>query len=300
MIIARPHPTELFSLHASVGGIVVYLDVFAVKELAKGDPRRRKRFIATLGRGVEVLFSVANAAELSGPLGASFDKMRGFLDEIGPSWFPVEFDSQVVIGRERAGKDSTACCFDEELLKVFVASRINRHPKTEVLGLSADFFRLGAFMDWLAPQRDDIAARKAEMDRSLIKRIQEHRAKYEADSRWLDSTFPALQSFRADRPATFAYENLIRNLILEAKCNQLKAGDGMDLCQAVIGSAYASVATLDKHWKRRVEALPKPNGLAKVYCSPQLDAMVADIERNVQVLEKRAATTAWKLRPPAS
>jgi hypothetical protein len=42
----------------------------------------------------------------------------------------------------------------------------------------------------------------------------------------------------------------------------LKRGDGIDLCHAVIGSSFGSVVTLDKHWKRRVEELPKPNGLA--------------------------------------
>jgi hypothetical protein len=171
MIIARPHPTELFSLHASVKGILVYLDVFAVKELAKGDPVRRKRFVAALDRGVEVLFSVANAAELSGPQGASFEKMKAFLDEIGPRWFPVEWDPQIVISREGEGKDPTTCSFDERLLKTFTASRINRSPKTQVLDLSADFFRLGSFMEWLAPQRDDIAARKAEMDMKFPGRV---------------------------------------------------------------------------------------------------------------------------------
>ena len=60
--------------------------------------------------------------------------------------------------------------------------------------------------------------------------------------------------------------------------------DGIDFGQAVIASAYASVAALDKHWKRRVEALPKPNGLAKVYCSPHLDQMVRDIKRQLDRL----------------
>jgi hypothetical protein len=45
-----------------------------------------------------------------------------------------------------------------------------------------------------------------------------------------------------------------------------------------MGSAFASVAALDKHWKRRVEGLPKPNGLARIYSKPDLDTMVADIE----------------------
>jgi hypothetical protein len=43
-------------------------------------------------------------------------------------------------------------------------------------------------------------------------------------------------------------------------------------------SAFSSFAALDKHWKRRVEALPKPNGLARIYYQSELDKMVTDIE----------------------
>ncbi len=75
---------------------------------------------------------------------------------------------------------------------------------------------------------------------------------------------------------TFACGNLIRTLIVES--GQLKKGDGLDFCHAVMASAFASVATLDKHWKRRVENLPKPNKLAHIYSKGELDTMVTDIE----------------------
>jgi hypothetical protein len=70
----------------------------------------------------------------------------------------------------------------------------------------------------------------------------------------------------------------VRTLIVESKAFKLKKGDGVDFCHAVIASAFASFATLDRHWKRRVEALAKPNGLARIYYAPQLDNMVSDIE----------------------
>jgi len=152
-------------MHASVGGLAVYLDVFAVKELAKGDPARRKRFIGLLDRGVEILFSVANAAELSGPQGASFDKMRAFLDEIGPPWFPVEFDPYVCIQRERELRDPLTCCFSERLLKTFTATEIRRSTGIKIdelpTSLPRDFFRLGLFMEWLAPQREGYTGAEA-------------------------------------------------------------------------------------------------------------------------------------------
>jgi hypothetical protein len=52
----------------------------------------------------------------------------------------------------------------------------------------------------------------------------------------------------------------------------------MDFCHAVMAGAFASFATLDKHWKRRVGGLPTPNGLAHIYFGPELDKMVTDME----------------------
>jgi hypothetical protein len=72
--------------------------------------------------------------------------------------------------------------------------------------------------------------------------------------------------------------DLLRTLIVEAKSHQLKTGDGLDFCHAVMGSSFARVAALDKHWKRRVHNLPNPNGLACIYYSKELDKMVTDIE----------------------
>jgi hypothetical protein len=61
----------LFILKASVSGPVVYLDNWAFIELAKKDPLRRRHFLDAIRSGVDVLFSVTNAAELSGPQGRS-------------------------------------------------------------------------------------------------------------------------------------------------------------------------------------------------------------------------------------
>src|SRR5581483_355012 len=284
MITVSPHPTHLFTLTASTNGPTVFLDIFAIKELAKGDPERRRRFIAMLDRGVEVMFSVANAAELSGPQGSSFDKMREFLDEIGPRWFPMEFDPYICLERERDKKDPTTCCFSDRLLKVFTATHIRRSPNIKIEdlpeALPADFFRLGLFMEWLAPQRQNIIEGKAQMGERLKDQILAHRAKYERDASWLEAKFPMLP-FRTDCPATFVYINLVRRLILESKSRVLTSNDGIDFGQAVVASAYATVATLDKHWKRRVEILPKPSRLARIYYGQELDQMVRDLERNL-------------------
>lgn len=95
------------------------------------------------------------------------------------------------------------------------------------------------------------------------------------DALWLDKKLPRIL-FHPSRPAFFVYMNLLRIMAVEA--TSLKPGDAMDFCHAVVASAFASFATLDKHWKRRVEGLPKPNGLARIYFGPELDAMVTDME----------------------
>jgi hypothetical protein len=132
-------------------------------------------------------------------------------------------------------------------------------------------------MDWLAPQRDSIAKGKADLDDKLIRNIKEHRARYEADPQWLETAFRALPAYEYPS-ATFAYNSLIRTLILEIKGYHLKRNDGIDFCQAVIASAFTSFATLDKSWKRRIESLPKPNRLARIYYAQELDKLVAEID----------------------
>lgn len=284
MITVTPHPTELFAMRATVDGLLVFLDNFAIKELAKGDPDRRRRFLATLDRGVEVMFSVSNAAELSGPQGSSFSEIRLFLDEIGTHWFPVEFDPYRCLQREKELQDPINCIFSESLLKAFTATRIRRAPEIKIedlpFSLPSDFFRLGAFMDWLAPQKDEIKRRKAELGLRLRDQIAKHWAEYKKDPSLLDRTFPQLP-FNAARRGTFVYVNLLRLLVREAKGWTIMPNDGIDFAQAVVATAYASIATLDKHWKRRVDMIlpePKPALLAAIYYQPQLNVMVRDIE----------------------
>jgi hypothetical protein len=62
----------------------------------------------------------------------------------------------------------------------------------------------------------------------------------------------------------------------------------MDFCHALIASSFATVAAWDKQWKRRVENLPKPNRIPRIYYERELTAMVDDIETGlVQLAELR-------------
>jgi hypothetical protein len=267
----------LFTINASVSGGGVSLDNWAFINLAKGDPSRRQRFLSAIHSGIEVLFSVTNAAELSGPQGRSADVVRAFLDEIGPHWFPAKHDVTEVIKLEMEGKSPDAVCIDGDFLKSYVADRLRPYTPGcgNVIDLSGDFFRLGALLDRVGPQRESIYESSARFDELLKNKMTAVSALSKRDSLLLDKQFPWIP-FDSARPACFVYFNLFR--IMAADASSLKKGDGMDFCHTVMATAFASFATLDKQWKRRVDSLPKPNRLARIYGPSELDQMVTDME----------------------
>jgi hypothetical protein len=193
-------------------------------------------------------------------------EIRSFMNEIGAHWYPVELDPHMVVQRELQNPGDPNCCFSRKFMSDYLGSRVGSVPREQVIGISEGLFELGHVMDWLAPQRDSIRRGRQDVDKALIERIKDHRSQHDADPNWLDQHFPA-QPFNPTYPATFAYVNMVRLLVLEAKSYAMMPGDGIDFCQAIIGSAFSSVATLDKKWKRRVELMPKPNKLARVYYS---------------------------------
>ncbi len=266
------------TFNATVSGLAVYLDNWAVIDLAKGDPSRRRRFVDALHSGADLLFSVTNAAELAGPQGRSAHAARTFLDELGPHWFPVELNTFEVLKREWAGSAPDACCVSSDFMRSYFRDRTKGYTpgSGKIISLSDDFFRLGAVLDWVGPQRESILKTSKEFDAVLKTEICVKRLEYERNPSMLEKG--AAQAFNPSRRATFACVNLVRTLIVEAKGHPLKPGDALDFSHAVMASAFATVATLDKHWKRRVEGLPKPNGLARIYYQPELDQMVTDIE----------------------
>lgn len=89
------------TVEASVNGIPIYLDNFAVKALAKDDISLRQRFVGALHNGADLLFSIANGIEISGAQGASALAIKTFLDELGPHWYPIDFNPHVVMEQER-------------------------------------------------------------------------------------------------------------------------------------------------------------------------------------------------------
>lgn len=277
------------TFEATVRGIAIYLDTFALRFLARGDRSLRERFVTAVNCGADLLFSVTNAVEICGATGASSEALKSFLNELGPNWYPIEMSLDEVMKREQQGLSPGACCIDEDLLRAFFSNRTCKDTpgSGRVIDLSSTFFQLGAFVDWLAPQRNYFLDQRRIFDDMLLEKIPLLRAKHKQKPGWLDRTIPKPQ-FHPLKPATFAYWCFMRELICDSRY-QVKSGDAMDFHHAVMACAFANFAALDKHWKRRVANLPRPNRAARIYYEPELTTMVADIESGLSQLRNAAA-----------
>jgi len=267
------------TFNVTLRGLAIYLDTYALIHLAEHDLLLGKRLLPLFGNSLDLLFSVTNAAELAGSQGASFEAVKTFLNEIGPNWFPVELDAFEVVKRECNGARPGEACLSQGFLKDYFGRQAARYlPNT---GSVIDFqaaLRLGPMLDWVVPQRDSILTSSAGMDDALRNMVTRERAKFDQNRQYLDQKFGPFSRFNSAMPATFVLSNLIKDLVLEAKSRPIKKGDGLDFCHAVMATAFSSVAALDKHWKRRIENLPKPNKVAKIYYATELEQMVTDIE----------------------
>jgi hypothetical protein len=252
--------------------VAVYLDNDVVSELSRpGD--LRTRFIGAIRRRGTLLFSFANAIEVS-----SSDAVWSFLDEIGPEWVPLALSPWQVAEREKAGAGRSSPVSERFIESYFKERAYDLSPNgIRLLDLSAEtFFRLSAVASWAQKGRDT-ARKSMEIDEAIRKRIADERTAYDANADALDKSLPPIP-FDANRPATFVLIHLLRTLVIEAKAYQLRPHDGLDLCHAVLAASYGELATLDEQWKRRVKGLPKPHELATVYYRPQVGELVERLE----------------------
>ncbi|MEW6033147.1 MAG: hypothetical protein AB1645_09805 [Bacillota bacterium] len=260
----------------------VYLDNDSLIELAKGDSQRKERFVSAIRRGGALLFSLANALEIGGPRGASAASVDSFLDALGPHWAPLELNPWAVVKREEAGLRERAPISEEFARAYFRQRAYELSPNGErLLDLSENFFRLSAVAEWSRRDRCRIMQGVDSLYKEFDLELRKARAEYERN--------PALQPlkplpFDENHPAKFATVNLLRLLVAEWKAYQFTRNDVMDFCHAVVGTSAATLATLDRHWKRRVESLPTPNKLAKVFYRAEIDSLVQVLEELVDKL----------------
>lgn len=261
------------------GRIGVYLDNDSLIELATGSRPRRQRFLDALLMGGDLLFSYTNAVEIAGPQGDTATAIRSFLDDVRSHWTPMELNPWKVVRREASGILGQAP-ISESFMTAYVEERTHdlSLEDSNVLDLFPDsFFRLSAVLDWVQEHRDDIRSQTAEIDRKFVSLLKQLRDDYDRNPLALDREALSIP-LDHQRPATFVLNHLLHMLVLEAKAFHFKKNDGLDFCHAVLASAYGSMITLDKQWKRRVENLPCHNHLAKVYYRPQVDELVDLLE----------------------
>lgn len=264
------------SCDCKVAGVAGYLDQFALYELSKpANADLRGRFISALqGCNGSLIFSVANIAEIALFQGASAANVRDFLNAFEHHWALVEFSPLTILQREpEKGRDAA---LSKEAIDVFFKARRNElEERGGLIDLSArTFFTLGAFVDWAATARDEVDRRRREMD-AKIKQVVSH-VRDVSDRGLLDQKFPPI-GFNPVAPMSFVWTHLVRGFALDRGTTP-KKGDGIDLCHAAIGAASASFVVVDKQWKARIEALPKPNGVAKAYYLPELSTLVSHLE----------------------
>ena len=272
---------EMLCIAELKGRIGVYLDNDSLYELAvtKGRELRRQRFVDALRRGGTLLFSFTNALEVAGLMGQSASAVRAFLDSVGSYWVPLKMNPFKVIEMEELGLSDQAP-ISEEFMKGYVEERAYdlSLQGRKLLDLSTEtFFCLGAVLDWMQENRDSIRDNTRRIEGLLRDQLIRFRDDYEKDCTSLDRQLPPVP-FDSRKPATFVATHLLRKLVIESKAFQFKDGDGPDFCHAVLAAAYGSIVTLDKQWKRRVENLPTPNRLAKVYYRPEVDQLVDMVE----------------------
>ena len=257
----------------------IYLDNDVLIELATGDAARRNRFLRALAEGGELLFSWTHAAEVTGPQGGSAEATSDFLRRVGVHWVPLEGNPFVVADREQAGVPRERSPIAERFVKSYVEQRLSdlSADGTGIIDLSDTFFDLSAVAEWARTDRDCIRAEAVKADGAVKRLIERIGNACGTDRAVLDERYPPIR-YDPLRPACFALRHLLRTLVIERKAFQFKDGDAADLCHAVIGTAYGSIATLDRQWKRRVERLPGPNGLACPFYRPQIGELVDTFE----------------------
>ena len=280
MIKVTTEKGELVCVAELNGRLGVYLDNDSLIELATGAKSRRRRFLDALAIGGDLLFSFTNAVEIAGPQGKTATAIRSFLDDVKSYWTPLGMNPWEVARREANGFLGQAPV-SESFMKAYCEERtygLRLEGHGEVLDLSADsFFHLGSVLDWVQEHRDDIRRDAGEVDRMFCGHLKQLGDDYDKNPSALDRQAPSVP-LDHQRPATFVLNHLLRMLVLEAKAFHYKKNDGLDFCHAVLASAYGSMITLDKQWKRRVENLPSHNRLAKVYYRPQVDELVNLLE----------------------
>ena len=137
-------PDGLPVIVAKLEGVAVYLDNWAIIELANGDPKRRERFVNALKSCGSLMFSFTNSIELGEAEHEPAKRVRTLLDEIGAHWIPIELNQWTVMDRGCRPDESTPC-ISTLLLRPSRRSDVERSPGgSKVVDLSPELLHAHA------------------------------------------------------------------------------------------------------------------------------------------------------------
>lgn len=246
----------------------IYLDQDSLADIARTEQRRR-RFLDIWTEKGELLFSWANAFDLSGPQGDTARYIRELLEALGPHWIPLEVNPWKVVRKENGVEPSsgTACVSESFLSSYF-------------LELRDDVTNLGRVVDLIQNDRENTLAQVQELKTAADRMVQAFRSEFLRDSTSLDRKLPAIP-YDPARSTTFMLRELERLVTRKARAFTWMPNDGMDFMHASVAGGSADFLLLDQHWKRRVLAVAPPKAYPWVFYRYELDTFLDAFERCV-------------------
>ncbi len=276
---------ELKELDADLRGdrYLVYVDTDMLLELANGDAHRRTRFVSALRNRGTLLFSEANLLEVGRLAGTSAASVATFLTSIGPHWVPLRMSAFSVLESPDDPNDPGPA--SRWFLDTYYERRMQ---ELQDAGIAVDkssseafceqFFDLGVVVTWAQDTTNTYRAHMDKIATAVINGLRRFRDDYERDPTTLDARIPE-RPYTGEHRLLHVVHQLLRLLIKEFSSHQLTMNDGVDLCHATMAAAYGSLITLDKAWKRRVEAIGIPPNELRVFYRPEAEALVATLEQ---------------------
>jgi hypothetical protein len=245
----------------------IYLDHDSLGEIARNAARRR-RFLDIWARKGELLFSWANALDISGPQEGSAEAIKELLEALGPHWVPIENNPWKVVRKESGEEPSSGTpCISESFLSGYF------------LRLRDEVTNLGRVVDLIQADRATIQQHLTEIKAHAHQMVRAFREQYRRDRASLDRVLPAVP-FDPARPAGHMLRALER-LVTSQLGFQWTPNDGIDFTHASVAATCADFLLLDRQWKRRVMEVAPPRTYPWVFYRHELDEFLDVFENCV-------------------
>ena len=153
-------PDGLPVIVAKLEGVAVYLDNWAIIELANGDPKRRERFVNALKSCGSLMFSFTNSIELGEAEHEPASACARSWTKSARTGFPIELNPWTVMDREIAGQTNPTPCISTLFIETFTQDRMFEQSPggSKVVDLSPEnFFTLTSVMKWANEKKDERA-----------------------------------------------------------------------------------------------------------------------------------------------